>query len=198
MLCLRRYRAFLQRAIENRIPLSSAGHKKMPPTQAHSKSMKSLLSDEVVAVRGVLTDTQPVDFHALGVTGAIDRLTLPLRERGTVVHLKTPHHGMEVDRQSAALLYRAAQELLSNVYKFAQASAVTIRLCCVTQGMRHGVQLKVTDDGRGFDVPAAMIGRHTGMGLRLMRAAVVLAGGKVIIDSSAVGGTCVTITLPLD
>lgn len=75
---------------------------------------------------------------------------------------------------------------------------MTVRLGCVTQSMSHGVQLKVTDDGRGFDVPAAMIGRHTGMGLRLMRAAVVLAGGEIIIDSSAAAGTCVTITLPLD
>jgi two-component system, NarL family, sensor histidine kinase UhpB len=160
--------------------------------------MKSLLSDEVVAVRGILTDTHPVDFHALGVTGAIDRLTLPLRARGTVVHLDTPHHGMEVDRQSATLLYRAAQELLSNVYKFAQASAVTVRLGCVIHDMNHDVQLKVSDDGRGFDVPAAMVGRHTGMGLRLMQVAVVLAGGEMIIDSSAAAGTCVTITLPLD
>ena len=159
--------------------------------------MKAPLSDEVIAVRGVLTDTHPLDFHAVGVSGAIDRLTLPLRERGTVVHLETPHHGMEVDRQSATLLYRAAQELLSNVYKFAQASTVTIRLGCVTQGLSHSVQLKVTDDGGGFDVPAAMIGRHTGMGLRLMRAAVGLAGGDMIIDSSA-AATCVTITLPLD
>jgi two-component system NarL family sensor kinase len=160
--------------------------------------MKSLRSDEVVAVRGVLTDTCPVDFHALGVTGAIDRLTLPLRDRGAVVHLETPHHGMEVDRQSATLLYRAAQELLSNVYKFAQASTVTIRLGCVTQGLSHSVQLKVTDDGGGFDVAATMIGRHTGMGLRLMGAAVGLAGGEMTIDSSAAAGTCVTITLPLD
>ena len=160
--------------------------------------MRSLLSDEVVAVNGVLTDTRPVDFHALGVTGAIDRLTLPLRERGTAVHLETPHHGTEVDRQSATLLYRAAQELLSNVYKFAQASAVTVRLGCVSQGMSHGIQLKVSDDGRGFDVQAAMVGRHTGMGLRLMQLAVVLAGGEMIIDSSADAGTCVSISLPLD
>ncbi|MDQ0849946.1 two-component system sensor histidine kinase UhpB [Arthrobacter sp. B3I9] len=160
--------------------------------------MKSLLSDEVVAVRGVLTDTHPVDFHALGVSGAIDRLTLPLRKRGTAVHLETPHHGMEVNRQSATLLYRAAQELLSNVYKFAQASAVTVRLGCVTHGMDHGIQLKVSDDGSGFDVPAAMAGRHTGMGLRLLQVAVVLAGGEMIIVSSAAAGSCVTITLPLD
>jgi two-component system NarL family sensor kinase len=105
---------------------------------------------------------------------------------------------VEVDLQSATLLYRASQELLSNVYKFAQASAVTIRLGCVTRGLSHGLQLKVTDDGGGFDVPAAMTGRHTGMGLRLMRMAVGLAGGEVTIDSSAAAGTCVTVTLPLD
>ena len=74
---------------------------------------------------------------------------------------------------------------------------MTVRLGCVTHGMSHGVQLKVTDDGRGFDVPAAMTGRHTGMGLRLMRVAVVLAGGEMIADSAA-AGTCVTTTLPLD
>ena len=100
---------------------------------------------------------------------------------------------MEVDRQSAELLYRAAQELLSNVYKFADASAVTVRLGCVS----HAVQLKVTDDGGGFDVQAATRGRHSGMGLRLMRLAVDAAGGGMTIDSSATG-TCVTITLPLD
>jgi two-component system NarL family sensor kinase len=105
---------------------------------------------------------------------------------------------MEVDRQSATLLYRAAQELLSNVYNFAQASAVTVRVCCVAQGMSHGIQLKVSDDGRGFDAQAAMAGRHTGMGLRLMQVAVVLAGGEMTIDSSAAAGTCVTVTLPLD
>jgi two-component system NarL family sensor kinase len=155
--------------------------------------MKSLLSGEVAAVRGVLTDTQPVDFHALGVAGAIDRVALPLRARGIAVRLETPHHGMEVDRQSAVLLYRSAQELLSNIYKFADASVVTVRLGCVS----HAVQLKVTDDGGGFDVQAATTGRHSGMGLRLMRLAVGEAGGEMTIDSSLTG-TCVTITLPLD
>lgn len=156
--------------------------------------MKSLVSPEIVAVRGVLTDRRPVDFDALGVAGAIDRLTLALRERGTKVSLETPHHWMEVDRQSGVLLYRAAQELLSNIYKFAEASAVTVRLACVS----HGVQLKVTDDGGGFDERAACTGRHTGMGLRLLRLAVDAAGGEMTVKSSAATGTCVTVTLPLD
>ena len=145
-------------------------------------------------MRGVLTDTRPVDFGALGVAGAIDRLAIALRERGTEVRLETPHHWMEVDRQAAMLLYRAAQELLSNIYKFAEASAVTVRLACVS----HAVQLKITDDGGGFDEHAARSGRHAGMGLRLLRLAVGTAGGDMAVESSPGAGTCVTITLPLE
>lgn len=100
---------------------------------------------------------------------------------------------MEVDRQSATLLYRAAQELLSNIYKFTEASSVTVRLGCVS----HAVQLKVSDNGGGFDIASATSGRHSGMGLRLMRLAVDVAGGHMTIESSA-SGTSVTITLPLD
>jgi two-component system NarL family sensor kinase len=71
---------------------------------------------------------------------------------------------------------------------------VTVRLGCVS----HAVQLKITDDGGGFDVLAASSGRHGGMGLRLLRLTVGNAGGEMTIDSSAATGTCVTITLPLD
>lgn len=166
----------------------------MPRTHAHSGTMTSEPGAEVVAVHGVLTDTHPVDFEVLGVAGAIDRLALPLRERGTEVHLETPHHGMDVDRQSALLLYRAAQELLSNIFNFAEASAVTVRLDCVS----HAVQLQVIDNGGSFDVPAGASGRNTGVGLRHLRHAVGLAGGEMTIDSSTASGSCVTITLPLD
>lgn len=161
--------------------------------------MKSLTSDDVVAVRGVLTDTHPVDFYALGVAGAIDRLAIPLRERGITVHLEAPHHGMEVDRKSATLLYRAAQELLSNIHKYAEASSVTVRLCCVCRsGDNHAIQLRVTDNGAGFNVEAATHGRHSGMGLRLMRLAVTSAGGQMAIESALDSGTSVAVTLPLD
>jgi signal transduction histidine kinase len=106
---------------------------------------------------------------------------------------------MEVDRKSATLLYRAAQELLSNIHKYADASSVTVRLCCVCRsGDNHAVQLRVTDDGGGFDVEAATHGRHSGMGLRLMSLAVGSAGGRMAIDSAPVEGTSVTVTLPLD
>jgi signal transduction histidine kinase len=127
---------------------------------------------------------QPVDFHRLGLAGCIDRLTAPLRRQGTCVHWETPHHGLEISSSSASLLYRTAQEALSNTFRHAHATDVTVRLCAVF----HGIRLTVADNGTGFE----------GGGLRTMSAAVQEAGGTMAIDSTPGAGTAVTVTIPLD
>jgi signal transduction histidine kinase len=150
--------------------------------------------DEVTAINGVITDQQPIDFHALGLAGCIDRLASPLRRQGTEIHWETPHHGVEISSGSASLLYHAAKEVLSNAFKYAHAHDVTVRLAAVY----HGIRLTVTDNGAGFDSQATPAGAHHGFGLRLMSIAVSVVGGDVSVVSSPGKGTCVTVTLPLD
>ncbi|MFH5878782.1 sensor histidine kinase [Arthrobacter sp. NA-172] len=150
--------------------------------------------DEVTAINGVITDQQPLDFHALGLAGCIDRLAAPLRRQGTEIHWETPHHGIEISSGSASLLYHVAKEALSNAYKYAQAHDVTVRLAAVF----HGIRLTVTDNGSGFDSKATPIGGNHGFGLRLMSIAVHEVGGEVSVVSTPGTGTCVTVTLPLD
>src|SRR5919112_6861214 len=130
---------------------------------------------EVTAVGGVLTDQHPLDFHTLGLAGCIDRLTAPLRQRGTAVHWDTPHWGIEIPADCASLLYQSAREVLSNAFKFSSASTLNIQLAAVD----HGIRLVVADDGTGFDSRLATRGRHHGYGLRLMSVAVHEAGGTV-------------------
>lgn len=149
--------------------------------------------EEVSVVGGIITDQRPLDLLALGVAGCIDRLTEPLRRQGTAIRWETPHHGIEITASSAALLYHIAQEALSNAFKHAQLTELTIRLAAVY----HGIRLTITDNGNGFD-SAATGGRNRGFGLRLMSIAVHEAGGTITIDSSAGKGACLTITLPLD
>ncbi|GGI00569.1 sensor histidine kinase [Arthrobacter liuii] len=153
-----------------------------------------VLDNEVTTVGGVLTDQQPLDFHTLGLAGCIDRLTSPLRQRGTVVRWDTPHWGVEIPADCASLLYQSAREMLSNAYKYSEASTLTVQLAAVD----HGIRLVVADDGTGFDCELATCGRHHGYGLRLMSVAVHEAGGAVEISSSPGQGTSVSVTLPLD
>lgn len=150
--------------------------------------------DEITAINGVITDHRPVDFHALGLAGCIDRLTAPLRLDGTEVHWETPHHGIEISARSASLLYQAAQEALSNTYKYAHAHDVTIRLAAVY----HGIRLAIIDNGSGFDSQAPRTRGDHGFGLRLMSIAVHEAGGTLSIETAPDGGTAVIVTLPLD
>lgn len=155
---------------------------------------KTVLDNEVTTVGGVLTDQQPVDFHTLGLAGCIDRLTAPLRQRGTAVHWDTPHWGIEIPADCAALLYQSAREVLSNAFKYSSAATIKIQLAAVD----HGIRLVVADDGKGFDSNLATCGRHHGYGLRLMGVAVQEAGGAVDIISIPGKGASVTVTLPLD
>ncbi|MFJ4029744.1 sensor histidine kinase [Paenarthrobacter sp. NPDC089989] len=149
---------------------------------------------DVMAVKGIIQDKHPVDFHALGVAGCIDRLAEPLRRSGVEVHWDIPHHGIEISSASAGLLYHVAQETFSNTLNYADASQLTIRLNAVY----HGIQLTVSDDGNGFEIHAAPSGRRHGFGLLLMSLAVHDAGGTVDIESELGRGTSVSVTLPLD
>jgi signal transduction histidine kinase len=142
----------------------------------------------------VLTDQHPLDFYTLGLAGCIDRLTAPLRQRGTAVSWDTPHWGIEIPANSASLLYQSAREALSNAFKYSEASHLSVQLAAVD----HGIRLVVADDGTGFDCQLATCGRHHGYGLRLMSVAVHEAGGTVDISSVPGQGTSVTVTLPLD
>ena len=157
---------------------------------------QSATLEEVVEVGGVITDREPVDFHRLGLAGCIDRLTVPLRRQGTCVRWETPHHGVEISSGCASLLYHSAQVALSNTFKYAHATDVTVRLAAVF----HGIRLMVADNGTGFESvpPAAGEGTGRGAGLRTISEAVKEAGGTVEISSAPGTGTAITITIPLD
>ena len=141
----------------------------------------------------VITDDIASDFHTLGLAGCMDRLTIPLRQNGVFVRWETPHHGVEIPAACAALLYQAAQETLTNAFKYSQATELTLRLAAVY----HGVRLTITDNGVGFQ-SQLLGGRKHGYGVCLMTMAVHEAGGTISIDSAPGKGTMVSITFPLD
>ena len=99
-----------------------------------------------------------------------------------------------ISAAALAVLYRSAQEGLTNARRHSGAQDITVS---AVFGDREA-QLVVTDDGHGF-----RLGQHgngaggrEGFGLVGMRERAALAGGRAEIDSRPGGGTTVTVTVP--
>jgi two-component system, NarL family, sensor histidine kinase UhpB len=84
------------------------------------------------------------------------------------------------------VIYRVAQEALTNALRHSHGSLATVSLAQVD----GSVVLRVTDNGRGLDDP----GREGGLGG--MRERAMLIGAEVQIRDAPAGGTEVTLTVP--
>lgn len=96
---------------------------------------------------------------------------------------------LECDQPTRIALLRCTQESLANVRKHAGARTVGV----VLARRPDGVELEITDDGRGFDPAAAR-----GFGLDGMRKRLAELGGELTITSTAGEGTRVLATIPLN
>ncbi len=95
-----------------------------------------------------------------------------------------------ISRDVALCLFRVAQEALNNVVRHAKASSVDVELA--SKG--SGLQLRIRDNGRGFD--PANGHEHPSLGLASMRERVRLLHGKLDVDSRPGGGTTVLAWVP--
>nr|WP_297530304.1 ATP-binding protein [uncultured Roseateles sp.] len=84
---------------------------------------------------------------------------------------------------------RLMQEALTNALKHARASRVRV----VTRDLGKRVEIRVEDDGEGFDVASIAQGR----GLRGLQRRAKVLGGLLRVDSSPGHGTVVTLRLPV-
>lgn len=109
----------------------------------------------------------------------------------------TTHSGIHVRRgfapglpavstEKELVVYRVAQEALTNVARHARADTVTVSLS--TQG--EAVVLLVADDGVG-------LGQHReGTGIRGMRERALMVGGSLVLRTRVGGGTEVRLVVP--
>ncbi|MDM0068393.1 ATP-binding protein [Variovorax sp. J31P207] len=92
--------------------------------------------------------------------------------------------------EASLCLYRVVQEALNNAARHGQASAVSVLL----SPRDEGLQVEVTDNGRGFDPGRSR--DHASLGLASMRERVRLLQGKFDIQSTPGRGTTVVAWVP--
>jgi len=140
-------------------------------------------------VRRIARELRPEALDDLGLVNALIALSSRVGAQGgprvrRELQGGLPHLSPEVE----LVIYRVAQESLTNALRHAEAGTVAVSLAADAEG----VTLSVTDDGKGM--PAELPGGTAG--ISGMRERALLVGGRLTIDSPPRGGTRVRLRLP--
>jgi two-component system sensor histidine kinase UhpB len=147
--------------------------------------------ESVEELRRIARELRPEALDDLGLVNAFIALSTRVAEQSGLeierrLPDKLPPHSSEID----LVVYRVAQEALTNVMRHAEASHTTI----VLEARRDRILLTVTDNGRGL-APADV--NASTNGLAGMRERALLVGGAFQVQSRLGGGTEVTLDVPL-
>jgi two-component system NarL family sensor kinase len=145
------------------------------------------------ALRDEIVDLGPYAFQELSFDTAIEDC-LPIWRRRYGFEVGLAIERIELPPEMAGDLFRIAQEAVVNAGRHAQAKAVSISLRTVGSQ----VELRVADDGHGFDENNPIPGGQPGhLGLASMRERAELMDGTLEIESSDLG-TRVLVLAPLN
>jgi signal transduction histidine kinase len=143
-------------------------------------------------LRTLMVQIYPPNLIQLGLPAALTELANGLADNDVQVHLDVDQ-AQEVPPPSAAVLFRAAQEILRNVASHAHSNAVAVT---VTHNGATAT-LDITDDGCGFDQSRLPQRRRDGhIGLLAMDDLIGDAGGRLTITSQPGHGTTVQVVVP--
>ena len=169
--------------------LEALSHDAPPKRADEVAELKRLVNQAMGELLNLARQLRPSALDDHGLLTAIDAQLKRFASRtGIQAKLSADGEtsGLEEDVQTA--IYRTAQEALANVGRHAGATAVEVEL----SANGHGVELRVRDDGAGFD-PAHT--RDGGLGLRGMAERARLVGGEFDVRSSPGSGTTVTLRI---
>jgi signal transduction histidine kinase len=153
---------------------------------------RALTSRNIEALRDEIIDLGPYAFEELSFDSAVEKCMATWRRRYGFEVMATIER-LDLPSELAGDLFRITQEAVANAGRHAHAEAVSISL----RSLRGDVELRVTDDGRGFDGTDPLAAGEPGhLGLASMRERAELAGGRFEIETSD-RGTKVLVRAPL-
>jgi PAS domain S-box-containing protein len=156
-----------------------------PELAEEMMSMIAIIDETVQVVREVIASLRPAALE-VGIVAAIEWLVAEFNRNGrTLCRLCVENENIEMSEERAIVLFRLAQEALTNVVRHAAANTVIITL----QQSSQGCQMEIRDDGRGFH---ALARRKQSFGLAGMKERAMMLGGQFDIISSPGAGTSLT------
>lgn len=151
---------------------------------------KALANQAMEELLTLARQLRPTALDDLGLEAALAGNVSELNRRGTVrATFESEGDFRDLSPEAQLVVYRVAQEALSNAGQHAGAEKVRVRLTRAAGAM----VLTVSDDGRGFTFDQT----SRGLGLGGMRERALLVGGELKIESRPQVGTRVRLSVPI-
>ena len=155
-----------------------------------------LVETSVWAVHRFARELRPTVLDDLGLIPALHAYSKSLAERKKIrIHMTAIRAVETLSSAKRVVLFRVAQEALTNVVRHAAATQIKIRITLAPGGIR----MEIGDDGKSFLVGKTLRAKtNRRLGLIGMRERVEMIGGSLAIESSPVRGTTVRTEIPFE
>jgi two-component system sensor histidine kinase UhpB len=153
--------------------------------------LKKLVAESINEIRQLSATIRTPAFDQETLVESIEKLSANIN-RLKPVNIVLDDRSLnenELENDKKLMIYRVVQEQVNNIIKYAEATTVEIKLDNTSSAQ---VQIRVRDDGRGFD-PAKV---RTGIGLRNIQSRLQVYNGNLIIHSSPGNGCLLEANFP--
>ena len=153
-----------------------------------------MVEESVEKVHQFARKLRPALLDDLGLIPALHAFMKSFTKRTGVRTSLTAIAAVErLDTAKRTVLFRVAQEALTNVARHAQASRVEV----IIQKLPEGIGMRIKDDGKYFQVDRVLHGKG-GKHLRLlgMRERLEMVGGSFDVESAPGKGTTIIAQIP--
>jgi two-component system sensor histidine kinase DegS len=170
-----------------------AGHNRS--FQKRVAATQTLLEQSMESVHRFARELRPEVLDQFGPYEAIRSYVRAFAERtGITAIIQSKGNLAGLDSEQEMVLFRIAQESITNISKHAHATRIDIRFCRLAQG----VSMEIHDNGRSFSVEDALKKKgEKRLGLLGMQERVRLVRGNFSVESAPGSGTKVRVQFPL-
>jgi two-component system sensor histidine kinase UhpB len=167
--------------------LKRAADQAPEPLREDLRQAQEITRESLDEVRRLARRLRPGVLEDLGLIAALTSLATDFATHTGLRVVRRLENGLPpLDREAELVLYRVAQEGLTNIARHAEAERAVLAL----RRTGTAVVLEITDDGRGIG-PA-----REGAGIRGMRERALLLGAALDLSPAPEGGTRLLLTVP--
>ncbi|HSR93675.1 MAG TPA: sensor histidine kinase [Solirubrobacterales bacterium] len=168
--------------------LEAAREAAPPELEAELAETKMLANQAMRELLSLARQLRPTALDDLGLAAAVTGQVEQVARAGPEAELDAEGDFSDLEDDVQLVVYRVAQEALTNAARHSGAKRIAVSL----RRSGDGVELEVADDGRGF----AFEQSEQGLGIGGMRERALLVGAELTIESRPGRGTTVRLSVP--